>query len=68
MDAAATEEAIFRRVGERHLITLSEGRMNLLDANGHCLFTCPASMLYGDTAGVLRRVAQSLGLKRPSGD
>ena len=64
-DTAA--EPVFRRVGERHLITLSEGRLHLLDADGHYLYTCPASMLYGDPAEVLRRVAQGLGLKRPSG-
>ncbi len=66
--AAASEEPIFRRVGERHLITVSEGRMNLLDASGRCLYTCPTGMLRGGPAEVLRRTAQSLGLKRPSGD
>ncbi len=63
----AAEEPIFRRVGERHLITVSEGRLHLLDADGQCLYTCPTGMLYGDPAEVLRRVAQGLGLKRPSG-
>ena len=62
-----TGEPIFRRVGERYLITLSEERLHLLDADGQCLYACPTGMLYGDPAEVLRRVARGLGLKRPDG-
>ena len=52
----------FRRVGERHILTLSEGRLSLVDENGNRLYTCPAGMLDGNPAEVLRRVAAGLGL------
>lgn len=66
--AAAADGPIFRRVGERHLITVSDGRLSLLDANGRCLYTCPAATLYGDPAETLRRIAQGLGLTRTKGN
>lgn len=52
----------FRRVGERHILTLSEGRLSLLDENGNRLYTCHAEKLEIDPAEVLRRVAEGLGL------
>ena len=53
---------VFRRVGERHILTLSEGRLSLVDENGNRLYTCPAERLESDPAEVLRRVAQGLGI------
>lgn len=52
----------FRRVGERHILTLSEGRLSLVDENGNRLYTCPAGKLESDPAEVLRRVATGLGI------
>ena len=56
------EKPIFRRVGEHHLITLTEGRLRLLTAEGGCLYTCPAQMQNESPAEVLRGVARALGL------
>lgn len=53
---------VFRRVGERHILTLSEGRLSLVDENGNRLYTCPAERLESDPAEVLRRVATGLGI------
>lgn len=59
---AAADKPVFRRVGERHIVTLADGRIRLLDASGHVLLDSPASVLRTDPADLLRRVAGALGL------
>ena len=56
------DKPVFRRIGERHLITVADGRLRLLTAEGDCLYTCPAAMLTKSPAEVLRRVARALGV------
>lgn len=56
------EKPIFRRIGERHLITVADGRLRLLTAEGDCLYTCPAALLTKSPAEVLRRAAKALGV------
>ena len=56
------DKPIFRRIGERHLITVTDGRLRLLTAEGDCLYTCPAAMLTDSPAETLRRVAGALGV------
>ena len=58
----ASDKPVFRRVGEHHLITVTEGRMRLLSAEGACLYACPARMLSDGPAEVLRRVIGALGI------
>ena len=58
----ASDKPVFRRVGEHHLITVTEGRMRLLNAEGVCLYSCPARMLSDAPAEVLRRVIGALGI------
>ena len=53
---------VFRRVGERHLISLSDGRFRLLDAAGHALVDIPTTALQASPAEVLRRVIGALGV------
>lgn len=60
---AATEKTLFRRVGESHLMTLSEGWVRLLDAGGHSLCAFPVGMLESAPAQALHRVARGLGLR-----
>ena len=57
-----TNTPVFRRVGERHIITLSEGHVRLLTAAGDCLCACPAEMLTNAPAELLQRMAAGLGL------
>lgn len=57
-----SDKPVFRRVGEHHLITVTEGRMRLLSAEGVCLYACPARMLSDGPAEVLRRVIGALGI------
>ena len=57
-----SDKPVFRRVGEHHLITVTEGRMRLLSAEGVCLYACPARMLSDGPAEVLRGVVKALGL------
>ena len=57
----ASDKPVFRRVGEHHLITLTEGRMRLLNAEGVCLYACPARWLSDSPAEVLRGVVKALG-------
>ena len=57
-----SDKPVFRRVGEHHLITVTEGRMRLLSAEGVCLYACPARMLSDAPAEVLRRVIGALGI------
>jgi hypothetical protein len=59
---AAADKPVFRRVGERHIVTLADGRIRLLDASGHVLLDRPASALRTDPADLLRRIAGALGL------
>jgi hypothetical protein len=59
---AAADKPVFRRVGERHIVTLADGRIRLLDASGHVLLDRPASALRTDPADLLRRAAGALGL------
>ena len=56
------DKPIFRRIGERHLITVADGRLRLLTAAGDCLYTCSAALLTKAPAEVLRRVAKALGV------
>lgn len=58
---ADTAAPIFRRVGERHLLTLTDGILRLLNAEGGCLYTCSVGMLTKEPAEVLRRVERALG-------
>lgn len=58
----ASDKPVFRRVGEHHLITVTEGRMRLLNAEGACLYSCPARWLSDGPAEVLRRVIGALGI------
>lgn len=58
-----TNTPIFRRVGERHILSAADRRLRLLDAGGKCLYTCPAEMLNTSPAEVLRGVARGLGLR-----
>ena len=57
-----SDKPVFRRVGEHHLITVTEGRMRLLNAEGGCLYACPARMLSDGPAEVLRGVVKALGI------
>ncbi|MBR5124716.1 MAG: hypothetical protein IKU90_06260 [Clostridia bacterium] len=63
-DLSETEGStpVFRRVGERHLISLSDGRFRLLDAAGHNLVDFPAAALGASPAEVLRGVCKALGV------
>ena len=63
-DLSETEGStpVFRRVGEHHLITLTEGKMRLLNAEGTCLYACPKDRLTMSPAEVLRGVVRSLGI------
>ena len=56
------DKPIFRRIGERHILTVTDGRLRLLNAEGGCLYTCPVTMLTDSPAEVLRRVAGALGV------
>lgn len=58
----ASDKPVFRRVGEHHLITVTEGRMRLLNAEGGCLYVCSAERLTHSPAEVLRGVVKALGL------
>ena len=58
---ADTAAPVFRRVGERHLLTLTDGILRLLNAEGGCLYTCSVGMLTKEPAEVLRRVERALG-------
>lgn len=62
LTAEIGDKPIFRRIGERHLITVTDGRLRLLTAEGGCLYTCPAAMLTDSPAETLRRVAGALGV------
>jgi len=62
LSETASDKPVFRRVGEHHLITVTEGRMRLLNAEGGCLYTCPARMLTEMPAEVLRGVGRGLGI------
>ena len=62
LGGTASDKPVFRRVGEHHLITVTEGRMRLLSAEGACLYACPARMLSDGPAEVLRGVVKALGL------
>ena len=57
-----SDKPVFRRVGEHHLITVTEGRMRLLSAEGVCLYACPARWLSNAPAEVLRGMVRALGL------
>ena len=61
LSETASDKPVFRRVGEHHLITVTEGRMRLLNAEGVCLYACPARMLSDGPAEVLRGVVKALG-------
>ena len=54
--------AIFRRVGQNHVITMTEGRVRILSAKGECLYTCSERQLKETPADVLRGAARALGL------
>ena len=56
------DKPILRRIGERHIISVTDGRLRLLTAQGDCLYTCPATMLTDSPAEVLRRVVGALGV------
>ena len=56
------DKPIFRRIGERHILTVTDGRLRLLNAEGGCLYTCPVTMLTDSPAEVLRRVVKALGV------
>ena len=56
------DKPIFRRIGERHIVTVTDGRLRLLTAEGDCLYTCSATLLAKSPAEVLRRVAGALGV------
>lgn len=58
-----TDTPILRRAGERHILSVADHRLRLLDVGGHCLYTCPAKMLDTAPAEVLRGVAHGLGLR-----
>ena len=62
LSETASDKPVFRRVGEHHLITVTEGRMRLLNAEGVCLYACPARMLSDAPAEVLRGVGRGLGI------
>lgn len=62
MTAEIGEKPVFRRLGERHMITVADGRLRLITAEGDTLYTCPTSMLANSPAEVLRRVAKALGV------
>ena len=53
---------VFRRVGERHLVTVVDSRFRLLDAAGRVLVDCSAAALHASPAEVLRRVIGALGV------
>ena len=62
LSETASDKPVFRRVGEHHLITVTEGRMRLLNAEGACLYACPARRLSDGPAEVLRGVGRGLGI------
>ena len=62
LSETASDKPVFRRVGEHHLVTVTEGRMRLLSAEGACLYACPARMLSDGPAEVLRGVVRALGM------
>lgn len=63
LTAAKGEVPVFRRVGERHLVTRTDQGLRLLNASGDCLYTCPLRMLTNTPAEVLRGILSALGLK-----
>ena len=63
LTAAKGEVPVFRRVGERHLVTRTDQGLRLLNASGDCLYTCPPRMLTNTPAEVLRGILSALGLK-----
>ena len=62
LGGTASDKPVFRRVGEHHLITVTEGRMRLLNAEGVCLYACSAERLTHSPAEVLRGVVKALGV------
>lgn len=54
---------VFRRVGERYLVSVADGRFRLLDASGRNLVDLPAASLRTSPAEALRRVAAALGVR-----
>ena len=62
MTAEIGDKPVFRRIGERHIVTVTDGRLRLLTAEGDCLYTCSAVLLIKSPAEVLRRVAKALGV------
>ncbi len=62
LSETASDKPVFRRVGEHHIITVTEGGLRLLNAEGACLYSCPARWLSHAPAEVLRGMARALGL------
>ena len=54
---------VFRRVGEHHLITMTDGKLRLINAEGGCLYACPAEWLTRAPAEVLRGVVKAMGIR-----
>ena len=59
---ARGDTPVLRRVGDRHILSVTKGTLRLLTAEGGCLYTCPARMLTEMPAEVLRRVIGALGI------
>lgn len=60
--AAEGEAPVLRRVGDRHILSVTDGTLRLLTVEGGCLYTCPARMLTEMPAEVLRGVGRGLGI------
>ncbi len=59
---ARGDTPVLRRVGDRHILSVTKGTLRLLTAEGGCLYTCPARMLTEMPAEVLRGVGRGLGI------
>lgn len=54
---------MFRRVGERHILTAADGEIRLLDAHGQTLFAESVRAHASPAAEQLRRLSRALGLR-----
>ena len=59
---ARGDTPVLRRVGDRHILSVTKGTLRLLTAEGGCLYTCPARMLTEMPAEVLRGLGRGLGI------
>ncbi len=54
---------VFRRVGDRHIISIGDGMLSLMHARGEVLLRCPLHAMETEPGEVVRSMAVSLGIR-----